>query len=151
MNAKSSFEVFRDVLASPTRGIAGLVDDLLGACADHRLQVDWNADCCRIRCNEGNWEELIDLPVRKSVFRAILARVAVLCNERAPNSVSPYGGQGELKTNAAASTTFHVTFINTPAEQKLELLIPLSSQRIQHLHADGGERRQEPADAAHQQ
>src|SRR5208282_5382429 len=59
--------------------------------------------------------------LRKSVFRAILARVAVLCNERSPNSVSPYGGQGEVSVGADPAMTFRVEFANTPDEQRLEL------------------------------
>jgi hypothetical protein len=109
------------VLLQPSHGIAGLVDDLLGLCREHGLQLDWQADRCRVRCGAGDWEELVDLPLRKSVFWAILARLAALCNERMPNSVSPYGGQGELSFGADPPALFRVRFANTPAEQKLEL------------------------------
>jgi hypothetical protein len=159
-----STDAFRRVLRSPTRGVTGLVDDLLALCRDHGLQIDWQADRCRLRSSGGDWEELTDAPLRKSAFRAILARVAVLCNERLPNSVSPYGGQGELSVSAAPAATFRVKFANTAAEQRLELLVDtpslvpaeatsdgISAQRIQHLHADGGQGRQQSADAAHQQ
>ncbi len=78
--------VVRSVLEHPTQGIAGLVDDLLTVCRDHALELDWQAGRCRFRSSGGDWE-LIELPLRKSVFRAILARVAVLCNERIPDSV----------------------------------------------------------------
>jgi len=67
-------------------------------------------------------QQMLDVPLRKSTFRAILARVAVLCNERVPNSVSPYGGQGELAMGANPTVVFRVAFVNTPAAQKLELL-----------------------------
>jgi hypothetical protein len=113
---------FRRALVHPTRGVAGLVDDLLGVCQKHGLQLDWQADRCRVRSFGGEWEELVDVPLRKSVFRAILARVAALCNERTPNSVSPYGGHGQLAVGADPRSVFRVTFANTPAEQKLELL-----------------------------
>jgi len=99
-----------------------LVDDLLAVCLEHGLQLDWQADRCRVRSFGGGWEESIDVPLRKSVFRAILARVATLCNERIPNSVSPYGGQGELSVGANRPAVFRVTFANTPTEQKLELM-----------------------------
>jgi hypothetical protein len=90
-------------------------------CREQSLQLDWQGDRCRIRTLAGGSEEVLDRPLRKSVFRAVLARVATLCNERNPNSVSPYGGQGELSVGADPPTTFRVTFTNTTEEQKLEL------------------------------
>jgi hypothetical protein len=111
----------RQVFMQPTRGIVGLVDDLLAVCLAQGLQLDWQTDHCRARSGEGEWEELEDVPLRKSVFRAVLARVAVLCNERSPKSVSPYGGQGELSIGASPGTVLRVAFVNTPAAQRLEL------------------------------
>jgi hypothetical protein len=66
-------------------------------------------------------EEMVQVPLRKSVFRAILARVAVLCNERHPNSVSPYGGTGKVTVGSTPAAEVHVHFLNTPEEQSLEL------------------------------
>lgn len=114
-------EALRRVLAHPTHGVAGLVDELLTLCQEHGLQLDWQTDRYRVRSREGDWEELIDVPLRKSVFRAILARIAALCNERTPNSVSPYGGQGEFSADANSPAVIRVRFANTPAEQTLEL------------------------------
>lgn len=115
--------LLRNAFEHPTRGVVGLVDDLLMACREHGLQLDWQADHCRVRSAGGDWEELLDVPLRKSVFRAILARIAALCNERRPNSVSPYGGQAELLMGAGTNPTavLRITFANTSAEQKLEL------------------------------
>jgi hypothetical protein len=114
-------EVFHRSLVPPTRGVAGLVDDLLSVWQEHALQLDWQPDRCRVRVAGGDWDEVPDVGLRRSVFRAVLARVAVLCNERSPNSVSPYGGQGELSLGTSPPAVFRVTFANTPAEQKLEL------------------------------
>jgi hypothetical protein len=111
----------RSALEHPTRGVVGLVDDLLKVCREHGLQLDWQADRCRVRSIGSDSEELVDLPLRKSVFRAILARIAALCNERSPNSVSPYGGQGELSVGADPPAVFRVDFVNTAEEQKLDL------------------------------
>jgi hypothetical protein len=108
------------IIANPTGGVTGLVNNLLTLCHEHKLHLDWQADRCRVRSSGGDWEE-VDLALRKSVFRAILARVAVLCNERMPNSVSPYGGQGDLSVGADPPTVLKVTLINTPEEQRLEL------------------------------
>ena len=74
-----------------------------------------------MRSATGAWEELNELPVRKSVFRAVLARVAVLCNEQTPNSVSPYGGQGELRGGANPTAEFSVQFVNSSEEQRIEI------------------------------
>jgi hypothetical protein len=114
-------EILRRILLHPDHGIAGLVDDLLVLCLEHGLQLDWQANRCRVRSFGGDSNELIDVPLRKSVFRAILARVAALCNERAPNAASPYGGQGELSAGTNPAAVSRVVFVNTPATQRLEL------------------------------
>ena len=56
----------------------------------------------------------------------MLARVAVLCNEWNPDSVAPYGGEGELTRDNNAPAVFRATFANTTDEQWLNLL-PLSA------------------------
>jgi hypothetical protein len=123
MNAASQLSgTIRDILTQPTGGIAGLVESLLAVCQKHGLQIQWQSGCCRFRSFEGYWEELTDVPMRKSVFRAILARLAVLCNERVPNAVPPYGGQCELPTGENSPILLRISFTNTPAEQKLELM-----------------------------
>src|SRR5947209_2245875 len=108
-------------LSTPTRGVLGLVDALLAASQEHGIQLDWQAGQCRVRFREGGPAGCIEVPLRKSVVRAVLARVAVLCNQQNPNSVSPYGGQGELLVGTAPPTALHVAFVNTPEEQSLEL------------------------------
>jgi hypothetical protein len=123
MNAISQETRFlRNALEHPTRGVVGLVDDLLKVARGQGLQLDWQAGRCRVRGIASNGEEWIDVPLGKSVFRAILARVAALCNERDPNSVSPYGGQAELSAGGDPPEVFRVRFVNTLAEQKLELM-----------------------------
>lgn len=103
------------------RGVVGLVDHLLRLCREQRLELHWQLDRCRVHPIGRGPEEVIDVPLGNSVFRAILARIAALCNERVPNSVSPYGGKGELAVGASPSTVFRVVFANTPSEQRLEL------------------------------
>ncbi len=112
----------QSVFESPTRGVVGLVDDLLRMCPAQGLQLDWHADRCRIRSVDNGSQDVLTLPLRKSVFRAILARVATLCNERSAGSVSPYGGQGELVVDDDLPTTWKVSFTNTTEKQKLELI-----------------------------
>ena len=122
MNTPStSPEFLRHALTTPTRGVLGLVDDLLAASCGHGIHLDWKADHCRVRFQEGGPPGWIEVPLRKSVVRAALARVAVLCNRRKPNSVSPYGGQGELLVGTNPTTAMRVAFVNTAEEQSLEL------------------------------
>ena len=113
-------EVLRDILAHPRGGIVGLVDQLLAFCVEHGLQLDCQADCWRFRSQDSDWEEMGDFKIGKSVFRAMLARLSALCNERAPNSVSPYGGKCDLSLGNRAST-IGVTFVNMPEIQQFEL------------------------------
>jgi hypothetical protein len=103
------------------RGVVGLVDDLLGLCREQGLQLDWQADRCRVHPLGARPQESTEIPLSKSVFRAILARIAALCNERVPDSVSPYGGEGELSVGTSPPTIFRVAFTNTPGEQRLEV------------------------------
>lgn len=57
----------------------------------------------------------------------VLARVAALCNELRPGSVTPYRGEGEvvvpspLSPNCSLPSTCYVTFTNTPSEQQLQI------------------------------
>jgi hypothetical protein len=114
-------EQIRHALTTPTGGVLGLVDDLLMVSREQGLSLDWRSDHCRVRFPGGDSPASIEVPLRKSVVRAALARIAVLCNERSPNSVSPYGGQGELSVGTDPATVLRVAFVNTPDEQRLEL------------------------------
>jgi hypothetical protein len=117
----NSADLIRDALLSPSGGIVGLVESLLTICKTHGLQLNWQAERCRVCSINGESVELIDVPLRKSVFRAVLARVAVLCNECEPNSISPYGGHGRLRAIGDSATEFGVIFVNTADEQYLEV------------------------------
>jgi hypothetical protein len=108
-------------LATPSAGVLGLVDELLAVSREHDLQFTWQAGRCHIRFLEGGAIARIEAPLQKSIVRAVLARVAVLCNERNPNSVTPYGGQGEVSVSTDPATAIRVRFVNTPEEQTLEL------------------------------
>src|ERR1700722_695824 len=103
------------------RGVVGIVDDLLTLCREQPLAFDWHANKCRVRPLGTGAQEAIEIPLPRSAFRTILARMAALCNERVPNSVSPYGGAGELSVDTNPPTVFQVAFTNTPGEQRLEV------------------------------
>ncbi|OWK38014.1 hypothetical protein [Fimbriiglobus ruber] len=104
------------------RGVVGLVDDLLAACRDNKVRLDFQDGYCRITSLSSGGRDAIEIPLQKSVFRAILARVAALCNERVPNSVTPYRGVGELVALTDPPATFRVSFINNPDEQHLKVV-----------------------------
>ena len=105
----------------PTRGVVGLVDELLSLCPEQGLQFEWRANQCRVGSLGSQPHELIEVSLTKSAFRAVLARIAALCNETAANSVSPYGGTGQVSVCTATPAFLGVAFINTPDEQRLEL------------------------------
>jgi hypothetical protein len=114
-------ERLRGALSSLDCGVLELVDDLLDAASQQRLRVDWHEGRCRVCLPETAQEDTVEVPLRRSVFRAALARVAALCNEHRPNSVSPYGGEGQLRAPGDAAPVIRAVFTNTPGEQSLEL------------------------------
>lgn len=120
-DASSLSEQLRRVFGPNPRGVVGAVEELLNACREQPLQFDWQQGMCRARSLEAAGQEPIDVPLPKSVFRAILARLAAICNERAPGSVSPYGGSGEVLIGGDTPAVFRVTFTNTPDEQRTEV------------------------------
>ena len=119
MNKLSSFPELKGAFEPTERGVVGPVDNLLGLCQEHALQLDWQANRCRVRPLGAEPRDSTEIPLTKSVFRALLARMAVLCNERNPGSVSPYGGEGEVWVGTSPPSVFRVAFTNTPGEQAL--------------------------------
>jgi hypothetical protein len=105
----------------PASGFVGIVDNLLQLCRGGDMELAWRSNACHIRVRQGTAGETLDLPLRKGVLRAILARVAALCNQRQPGSVSPYGGRGEIHVGPGPQAVFSANFVNTAAEQSLRL------------------------------
>jgi hypothetical protein len=114
-------EILRSILTQPTGGVVGLVDELLQVTLENGLQLDWRPDQFRFRARGGDWEELADFGLRKSVFRAILARVAALCNEQASIPLSPYEGRGDLTVSPSNTAVVHVNYVNDASNQRLEI------------------------------
>jgi hypothetical protein len=100
------------------RGVVGLTEQLLEACVGADVEFDRVGDRCVYRWKEGGDTREAPLPLSPGAFRTILARVATLCNEKFPGSVSPYGGEGHLAVGAAK---IFVKFINAAGAQKLEV------------------------------
>ena len=123
----SSLERLAHGFANPTNGVVGLVEQLLAASAEIGAQLTWRSGRCTFRLSIGSSDGIIEMPLAKSVVRAIIARIAALCNEKSPNSVLPYGGQGEI--DVSSGIALRVAFVNTPEEQTLEL-VPIRSSEI---------------------
>ncbi len=109
------------VFSTPIHGVVGMVNALLTASREQDVRLAWQAGRCQISLLKADPPDQVEVPVQKTVFRAALARVAALCNERNPNSVSPYGGLGEVTVGADPAKVIRVKFVNTPEEQILEL------------------------------
>ncbi len=109
----------QQVLSDTAGGVVDRLDHLLRLCQEQGLELDWRMNVCRV--TSGRQDERIETRLPKPVFRAVLARLAALCNELRPNSVSPYGGQGKASTQACPGALFRVEFANTPDEQWLRL------------------------------
>jgi hypothetical protein len=108
-------------LTTPLGGVVGLVDQILRVSLEHDLRLSWQAGRCRVTILKADPADQFEAPLQKSVIRAVLARIAALCNKPFPNSVSPYGGLGEVTIDADPARVIRVKFINTLQEQSLEL------------------------------
>jgi hypothetical protein len=107
---------------SPTQGgIVGLTDQLLAACVGSDVQFKRVGNRCVCNWTVNGETKEAQAPVPPAAFRTILARVAALCNEYSPNSVTPYRGEGLLTVKGPPPTVVRVAFVNTPDEQRLEV------------------------------
>lgn len=104
----------RAAFGANPHGVVGVTDELLLVCRERPLRLDWEGGRCLVR----SAEEAVEIVLPKSAFRAILARLAALCNEGAHGGVTPYGGSGELTREGNA---FRVTLVNTPGEQTADV------------------------------
>ena len=123
--------------SSPS-GAVGLVDQLLKLGREHPLSLHFDGDHCVVR--RVGFEESVNVPLPKSAFRAVIARIAAPCNERAPESVTPYRGDGKL---GVPPESFRVSFTNTPDEQRLKLrftnrVVGVGTAEVQAVPRVGG-------------
>jgi hypothetical protein len=124
---RATLDHLESVLANSGLGVVGLVDELVAASFENDLRLGWQSGCCSLSFPGCESSDRIEVPLRKSVVRAALARIAALCNERSPDSVSPYGGQGEIAIDTDPSRAIRATFVNTHETVTLELS-PAASQ-----------------------
>lgn len=136
------------ILSEPGNGIEGIVDNLVCLCQAHHLQLDFEPPRYCVRFLSGARQELGDLKIRTSVFRAILARIAALCNVDFPGSVPLYGGSGSFSPSADNLGRCLVRFTNTASEQKLELEVRANSSINQAPVGNGSPLPAMPSDAS---
>lgn len=98
------------------RGALGLTDELLAAAREGAIRCEWQGGTVRVTPVGA---EPFDVALPKSAFRAVLARVAALCNERRAGSVTPYRGDAEVLAGDPPAPVF-VAFVNTPDDQRLD-------------------------------
>jgi hypothetical protein len=123
MNTNSAQLDLLGALERAEGSVSALVDNLVKACPDVGFELCWHEEHCDARVAGIDARESPPLPLSKPVLRAMLARIAALCNEYKMNSVSPYGGSGTfcIQENDV-ETLFAAVFVNTPAEQRLKLV-----------------------------
>jgi hypothetical protein len=122
MNSSQSVETSLKLAFSPTdHGIAGLTEQLLKVCAYADVTFERIGDICVCRWAEDSENHEIQAPWAPAAFRSILARIAALCNEHSPNSVTPYGGDGIVAVDGPPAMSMQVSFVNTADEQHLKL------------------------------
>ena len=114
-------DFLRRAFAPTTRGVVGLTEQLLAACGEGDVEIERIGDRCVCRWSAGRETQDADAPLPATAFRTVLARIAALCNEHNAGSVSPYGGDGLLPVGGNPATAVRVTFVNTPAEQRVKL------------------------------
>ena len=122
------------VLATPNGGVLGLVDELLAASSEQDLRLTWQSGHCRVEILSGAASDN-EVRMRKSVIRAVLARIAALCHEQNLQGASQYGGQGELAIPQAPGVKVRVSYMNTAESQILELV----ADRAKALHRHDGQ------------
>ena len=113
-----------DILSGEPRPVVDLVEELLPAFRTQAMRLEWEDGTCRVTCLPVDETDVSAVPFPRSAFRAILARIAVLCNEYELGSVSPYGGDGEFVWE---SQHFAVSFSNNNQEGCFLEISPVSS------------------------
>jgi hypothetical protein len=130
INAPSHLDSLHNAIMHPTGAIVGMVDEVLQLCRQHSLELNWRDGKCRITPIGSNREDVLDLPLQRSIFRVILARIAKLCGDNAPGTFNPYGGHGELIVGSEPAILFRVEWSNTLADQHL-IMTPIAPKNGQ--------------------
>lgn len=107
------------------RGVAGLAEDLLAVARVLAIpmSLDWRDGHCLLKFADGDGRPVAEsIPLPRSVFRALLARIASLGNEQIPGSFTPHGGSGQLTFPLVTHPDLAASLVNTPDQQSLKLV-----------------------------
>ena len=111
------------------RGVLDLIDDMLERLVESRLRLFWVPGIVTEIPLDGGESQTFEFAYRNSIFRLIMARMAVLCEESSGQDVSPYGGTGSFTDPRWPHVRFHVEFVNTKtADQHLKLTPAFASE-----------------------
>ena len=113
-------------------GILDLVDDMLARCVNDQVRIVWCPGTVTEYPLSGRSPTSYEITLRNSAFRAVMARMAALCDRPDSEALSPYGGRGEFTDPRWPRVRFSVQFTNTPDEQRLELtpIIQANQSRV---------------------
>jgi hypothetical protein len=122
MSEQATFaDRFKTAFRPAGGGVVALTEQVLHLFGEPGAVIECREGRCWCQPRGSAEKEAVEVPLSKPLFRAILARVAAMCNEQSPGAVSPYGGAGDLTTGGTPSGRFHVEFLNTAGEQRLEV------------------------------
>ena len=109
-------------------------DELMQLCAEHELRLRLEPSQCVVESSGGKESiDVIENPMRRSQFRAVLARIGAICSECSNRIMTPYGGDWEVSYSGDQSRRIRVSLHNTPNAQFVELEALNMLTRIGHL------------------
>jgi hypothetical protein len=112
----------------PGHDLVWLVDELVhliqhGESITLTMVGEGEARCLVATAPAAPGQELRLAQVRPSVFRSMLARVAVMASDETGTEVHPYGGHYVLtRSSRSGPIRLEIDFTNTPSSQRLSIL-----------------------------
>lgn len=103
-------------------GVLDLIGDMSAHLVENRLRIVWVPGVVTEYPLAGGEPRSFEFAFRNSIFRLVMARMGVLCGEKAKEDpIYPYRGRGEFTDPRWPHVRFRVEFTNTPADQRLDL------------------------------
>ncbi len=130
-------------------GPAAIVEAILEMSSKAQFRIRLTPGRCQYRHN-GQTTQTTEIALPKTHLRAVLARLAVRCNELRPFCVTPYGGKTLLRLSPK-KTPIQLHFANTPDAQFVDVRpfkssdsqLRLMRRQIESLSAEVREVRQQ--------
>jgi hypothetical protein len=114
------FDAIIDLFQKPQLGCVAIVDGILKIACKFPLKFEWAEDRCQLQIL--NSDQQTKMPIRKSTFRAIIARVATIASEKSFLAFNPSVGDENFSIGADVDIGLAARFENSPDRQMLELL-----------------------------